>query len=177
MVAAVVLPEGFEIEGIDDSKKLTARRREVAYESLVGDCEVAYHIEVVGPEVIDSVNILQATWDGMRAAVDGLRRGGVIDYALIDGVPVPDFPVPSQAIVKGDGRSLSIAAASILAKVTRDRIMVKLGREFPQYGFEKHKGYPTKWHLEMLDAHGPVAAHRRSFAPVAAATAEARELG
>jgi len=168
VVAAAILPEGFTLDGVDDSKKVTEARREALFDQLVADSAIAYHVEVVPPSEIDQVNILEATRNGMRRSVLGLKARP--DFVLIDGTPVPDFPIDAEAVVKGDGKSLSIAVASILAKVTRDRIMRKLALDHPEYGFDRHKGYPTKHHLEMLREHGPVEAHRRSFAPVAQLT-------
>jgi ribonuclease HII len=166
VVAAAALHPGFVCSGVRDSKQLTEKRREELFDSLCSETRLDYRIEIVDVETIDQLNILHATWLGMRRAVSCLQSVGV-DFALLDGCPVPDFPVPNQSVVKGDCRSQSIAVASILAKVTRDRIMRELAKEFPLYGFDRHKGYPTRMHLEKLRDHGPVAAHRRSFAPVA----------
>jgi ribonuclease HII len=120
---------------------------------------------MAGREEIDRLNILRATHLAMRRAVEALNPPP--DHCLIDGLPVRDFPFPHDAIVKGDGLSLSISAASIIAKVTRDRLMLEIDREFPQFGFAKHQGYGTKAHLEALRIHGPCRHHRRSFQPVA----------
>lgn len=165
MAAAVVLPEGFVLEGLHDSKKLSARRREVLYEALMADERVMKCVASASVEEIDRLNILRATHLAMRRAALGLPRKP--DFCLIDGLPVPNFPLPSRALVKGDARCLSIAAASVLAKVTRDRYMRKLAREFPQYGFERHAGYGTREHLQALHLYGITPHHRRSFAPVA----------
>lgn len=165
-VAAVILPEGFSLPGLNDSKKLTSRRRDAFHAELLGDPAVRWHCEIIEPEEIDRLNILGATRAGMRRAALALGAGA----ALIDGLPVPDFPIPQLALVGGDGLSLSIAAASVIAKVTRDRIMMKMDRLYPEYGFAKHKGYGTKEHLRALELHGPTPIHRRSFAPVAQAT-------
>lgn len=165
MAAAVVLPEGFVLEGLHDSKKLSARRREVLYESLMADERVMKCVASASVEEIDCLNILRATHLAMRRAVLGLPRKP--DFCLIDGLPVPNFPLPSRALVKGDARCLSIAAASVLAKVTRDRYMRRLAQEFPQYGFERHAGYGTREHLQALRHYGITPHHRRSFAPVA----------
>jgi len=165
MAAAVVLPEGFVLEGLHDSKKLSARRREVLYESLMADERVMKCVASASVEEIDCLNILRATHLAMRRAALGLPRKP--DFCLIDGLPVPNFPLPSRALVKGDARCLSIAAASVLAKVTRDRYMRRLAQEFPQYGFERHAGYGTREHLQALRHYGITPHHRRSFAPVA----------
>lgn len=165
VAAAVVLPPGYELSGLDDSKKLSARKRELLYYALVGDETVSWGVGQASVEEIDRLNILYATHLAMRRAVEAL--GLEPDLCLIDGLPVRDFPWRQKAIVKGDARCLSIAAASILAKVTRDRYMRELGRQFPAYGFEQHSGYGTKRHLEALHEHGITLHHRRTFGPVA----------
>lgn len=163
--AAVILPRGFSCPGLDDSKKISAPRREGLFERLTVNPAVAWAVATASCEEIDQINILRATHLAMRRAAEMLNP--LPDHCLIDGLPVRDFPFPYDAIVKGDGRSLSIAAASIIAKVTRDRLMRVIDREFPQYGFAKHQGYGTKAHLEALRNHGPCRHHRRSFQPVA----------
>jgi ribonuclease HII len=163
--AAVILPAGFVCPGLDDSKKLSASRREALYDFLLGHGEVSWWVALADCGEIDRLNILKATHLAMARAAQGLDR--VPGHCLIDGLPVPGFPFPHDALVKGDSRSLSIAAASIIAKVTRDRIMREIDREFPQFGFAKHQGYGTKDHLEALRIHGPCRHHRRSFQPVA----------
>jgi len=165
VAAAVVLPDEFPGEGLDDSKRLTARRRAEWFERLTGGEALHWSAAAVEPGEIDRINILRATHRAMAEAVRGLGVGP--GCCLIDGLPVPDFPWPHEAVVKGDSKSLSIAAASVIAKVTRDRLMEALAEEFPQYGFERHKGYGTKGHLDALRRHGPCRAHRRSFQPVA----------
>lgn len=165
-VASVILPKGFSLPGLDDSKKLTERKRDRIFAALVADPSIRWHCEIIGIEEIDRLNILGATRAGMRKAALAVEAAA----ALIDGLPVPNFPLPQRALVGGDGLSLSIAAASVIAKVTRDRIMVEMDRRFPQYGFAKHKGYGTKEHLLALETYGPTPIHRRSFAPVAQAT-------
>lgn len=166
--AAVVLPVAWQCPGLDDSKKLGAARRERLYEAITNDASVAWSLAWAEPEEIDRLNILRATHVAMARAVAGLAVK--VDHCLIDGLPVRDFAWPHDGIVKGDGRSLSIAAASIIAKVSRDRRMLEFAREFPQYGFERHMGYGTKAHLEALRHHGPCRIHRRSFQPVAQCT-------
>jgi ribonuclease HII len=151
--------------GLTDSKALTGKQRDFFFEQLQ-NCGFAYiGCAVIGPEIIDEINILQATWKAMAEAVAQISP--VPDLALVDGRPVRGLPCKSQSIVKGDAQSLSIAAASIIAKVTRDRLMREIDREFPQFGFAKHQGYGTKGHLEALRIHGPCCHHRRSFQPVA----------
>lgn len=166
--AAVVLPRGFTCPGLDDSKKLSARQREKIYDLLTGDPAVQWSVALSEATEIDQLNILRATHLAMRRAVLALKPSP--DHCLIDGLPVRDFPIPHDALVKGDGRSLSIAAASVIAKVTRDRIMQELDSEFPEFGFARHQGYGTKEHLEALRIHGPCRHHRRSFQPVAQLT-------
>jgi ribonuclease HII len=163
--AAVILPAGWRCDGLDDSKKLSAARRERLYETITGDPAVTWSLSFAEAEEIDRVNILRATHAAMARAVRGLAA--VVEHCLIDGLPLREFAWPHDGIVKGDGRSLSIAAASIIAKVSRDRVMLEFAREFPQYGFERHMGYGTKAHLEALRLHGPCRLHRRSFQPVA----------
>jgi ribonuclease HII len=164
-VAAVILPSDFTHAVLNDSKQLTEKKREAIYEEITADPRIRWHCCVVEADEIDRINILQATWEGMRRSALALdpRPHAV----LIDGKPVKKYPLPQVALVKGDSLSFSIAAASVVAKVTRDRIMLRLAEEFPQYGFEVHKGYPTPKHLAALKEHGPCPQHRRSFGPVA----------
>lgn len=154
-----------EFAGLTDSKALTEKKRDVFFQQLI-DCSFTQTaFAVVEPEEIDSINILQATWKAMAAALSGLDR--LPDLALVDGNPVRGLPCKSRNIVKGDAKSLSIAAASIIAKVTRDRLMLKLDEAHPEYGFAKHKGYGTKKHLEALRQYGPLDCHRKTFRPIA----------
>lgn len=164
-VAAVVLPDDFTHALLNDSKQLSEVKRERLYEEITGDSRIRWHCVSIQPDEIDRINILQATWEGMRRAALGLQP--LPDAALIDGKPVKNFPLHQVALVKGDSLSYSIAAASIIAKVTRDRLMVEMARQHPEYGFEIHKGYPTPAHLAALKQHGPCPHHRRSFRPVA----------
>jgi ribonuclease HII len=163
--AAVILPEGYSLEWLDDSKKMTAARREKVYEALTTDERVEWALAYGEVEEIEEVNILRATHAAMARAVTALCPE--VEHCLIDGLPVPGFPLSSEGVVKGDGISLSIAAASVIAKVSRDRRMLGYAEEFPEYGFEKHKGYGTKVHLAALKEHGPCRIHRRGFKPVA----------
>lgn len=165
VAAAVCLrPGGCFPAGLNDSKKLTESKRDTLFVELTAHDGILYGIGIATVQEIDSVNILKATHLAMKRAVESLPLS--IDFCLIDGLPVPGFAWPHQAIVKGDGKCLSIAAASILAKVTRDRMMLECDRRYPGYGFAKHKGYGTKEHLEAIRRHGPCPAHRRSFGPV-----------
>lgn len=163
---AVILPEGYSHPLLDDSKKLSEKKRDQIYEDLLSDPAVRWAHAFASVEEIDDINILKATHAAMARAVAGL---GLSEdpYCLIDGLAVPRFPYPSEGIVKGDGKSLSIAAASIIAKVTRDRKMLEYSIEFPEYGLDRHKGYGTKAHLEAIKQYGPTRIHRRSFKPVA----------
>ncbi len=149
VAAAVILPPEFPADGLNDSKKLSPQVREIAYQSLTQSPATHWAVGLADATEIDQLNILRATHLAMRRAVEALP-GVAPDFVLIDGLPVPDFPIPQEALVKGDGRSLSIAAASIIAKVTRDRWMTEAARRFPEYGFERHKGYPTAEHLDCL---------------------------
>jgi len=177
VVAAALIIEGeFPMpEGLNDSKKLTAKKREALFEILTTRQEFPWAIGVASVEEIDRINILRATHLAMRRAVENLPTRPA--HGLVDGLPVRDLPVPHTAVVGGDGISLSIAAASILAKVTRDRMMLDLDRQFPAYGFARHKGYATREHLLNLQTHGPCPAHRKSFAPVAQCDLFARGFG
>ena len=163
--AAVVLPPHFQLSGLNDSKKLSAARREALFETITRHPGIQWSVATASVEEIDTLNILRATHLAMRRAAQALWP--LPDHCLIDGLPVRDFPFPHTAIVKGDSLSLSIAAASILAKVSRDRILGDIDREFPQYSFAQHQGYGTAQHMEALRVHGPCRHHRRSFQPVA----------
>lgn len=171
-VAAVILPADFSLPGLDDSKKISAKKREELYHQLIENPAVLWAQVEIDAATIDSLNILRATHHGMAAAAEALQEKHRlrIDFCLIDGLPVKQFPLPHQGIVKGDGKSLSIAAASIIAKVSRDHRMAAYAKEFPQYGFDRHSGYGTKLHLHALSLHGPCRIHRRSFQPVAQLT-------
>lgn len=158
--AAVILPLDLEIDGLNDSKKLTEKKREALFDVI---CEkaVSYSIGIATEQEIDEINILNATFLAMRRAVDGLSVKP--DYALIDGNQHPGLQIADETVVKGDGKSMSIAAASILAKVSRDRFMLEIADKYPEYCFEKHKGYGTKFHYEMIEKYGISPVHRRSF--------------
>ena len=162
--AAVILPDGLELPYLNDSKQVTEKRREKLFDQI---CEhaVAYAIASVSPEEIDELDILNARMKAMQMAIDQLFVHP--DFALIDGNRDHGsrcaIITPHELVVKGDSRSASIAAASILAKVSRDRYMLEMAKKYPQYQFEKHKGYGTKLHIEMLDTYGPSPIHRRSF--------------
>ena len=158
--AAVILPMGLEIPGLTDSKKLTDKKRRELF-PVIKEQAIAYGIGLASHEEIDEINILQATFLAMKRAIAQLD--GKADFALIDGNRETDFGIPCQTVIKGDSRSANIAAASVLAKVTRDMYMEELAEKYPQYGFEIHKGYGTKAHYAALTEHGMCEAHRRSF--------------
>lgn len=158
--AAVILPPHLEIPGLTDSKKLTDKKRRELY-PIIKEQAIAYGIGMASEQEIDEINILQATFLAMQRALDQLNIKP--DLALIDGNREKDFGIPVKTVVKGDSLSMNIAAASILAKVTRDDLMVKLAEEYPQYGFEIHKGYGTKAHYAALTVYGPSPIHRMTF--------------
>lgn len=165
VAAAAILPERFRHRKLNDSKQLSPELREKIYRYLTNHSEITWAVGVVGSLEIDRINILRASQEAMRIAVNGLRT--LPDHVLIDGLPVFPFPLPQTAIVDGDCSSLSIAAASVIAKVTRDRLMREFCAQFPEYCFSQHKGYGTELHLQKLHEHGPCPIHRRSFEPVA----------
>jgi ribonuclease HII len=160
VAAAVVLPPDFSVLGVDDSKKLTGKRREELY-ILITECALAYGIGIVDNNVIDEINILEATKLAMKQAVEELSKKP--EYILIDALTLKDVSIPQKGIIKGDSLSLSIAAASIVAKVTRDRMMDDYHKEYPHYAFDSNKGYGTKAHYEGIDCHGLCKLHRKSF--------------
>lgn len=163
VVAACILPPFLRIEGINDSKQLSAKKRKELYKVIVKNA-LAYKIVFVTEEDVDSLNIYQATKKGMLMAIAGLKHKP--DYALIDAMPLGELEIPQNSIIHGDARCASVAAASILAKVTRDEYMEKMDIKYPNYGFKKHKGYGTKAHMQALEKYGPCKIHRKSFAPV-----------
>jgi ribonuclease HII len=165
VAAAVVLPDSFHLDGLTDSKKVGAAEREKFYAALTTTPSILWAVAEAAVGEIDRLNILRATHLAMARALAALPRRP--QHALVDGLPVHGLPVEHTALVGGDGLSLSIAAASIIAKVTRDRRMVELDDRYPQYGFARHKGYGVREHLEALRHHGPCPVHRRSFQPVA----------
>lgn len=160
VAGAVILPMGLKLEGLNDSKQVSARRREELFEEI-REKAVSYGIGMSSPARIDEINILQATYEAMRHAVEELEI--VPDLLLNDAVTIPQIPIRQIGIVKGDARSLSIAAASIMAKVTRDRLMVEYAELYPEYSFEKNKGYGSKEHREALLKYGPCPIHRNTF--------------
>ena len=165
IAAAVILPKDFPDIGLNDSKRLSAKRRETIYNMITdSNSNVIWGFAVVDQDIIDEINILNATYEAMRLAALSLSLKP--DYVIIDGKPIKNCPFRNHSIVKGDSKSLSISAASVIAKVERDRIMLKYSNEFPLYAFDRHKGYGTKVHMDALKEHGPCRIHRKSFAPV-----------
>ena len=164
VAAAVIRPADFHYGELDDSKRLTARKRAGIFDAIIENKSIHWALAVVESPEIDQLNILRATHEAMRRAVAALAI--LPDHVLIDGLPVLPFPIAQTPLIGGDGLSFSIAAASILAKVTRDRIMVAMDEHYPGYEFSQHKGYGTALHLARLRAHGPCPIHRRSFLPV-----------
>ncbi|MDO6454922.1 ribonuclease HII [Neptunomonas phycophila] len=164
VTAAVILDPLKPISGLADSKKLTAKRRDALYEEIIQNA-LAYSVAFATPQEIDEINILHATMLAMQRAV--LQLAVLPEYVMIDGNRCPDIPFPCEAVVKGDSRIAEISAASIVAKVVRDREMEALDLAYPDYGFAKHKGYPTAAHMAALEKFGPLDMHRRSFKPVA----------
>lgn len=163
VVAAVIFTDPEKIPIVNDSKKLSAKKRNAMRQMILETPGVLYAIKEISPVTIDEKNILQATHLGMRTVISSFPD---LDFVFIDGLPVPDFPVSCESIVKGDSKSASIAAASILAKTHRDAIMDKYDEEFPEYGFKNNSGYGTAEHMAALKKYGATPIHRKSFAPV-----------
>jgi len=177
VAAATVLPAEWIKDGmpeiflrLNDSKKLTEKIREELFRDIEFEPMIRKAVAIIDSETIDRINILQATHRAMNEAIAKLNPPA--EYALIDGTPVKSLTLPQTAIVKGDSKSYSIAAASILAKVTRDRLMIEYHKHWPEYGFSRHKGYGTAAHMAAIETHGPSPIHRRSFAPLRAAQTE-----
>ncbi len=160
VAAAVILPKGLEIQGLNDSKKLSEKKREALF-NIIKEKAVAYAIAEASPAEIDEINILNASMLAMKRAIEALPVPA--DFALIDGNCSRGFDIPTETVVKGDSKSYSIAAASILAKVTRDRQCIQLDEAYPMYGIAKHKGYPTKEHMDAVRKYGPAPIYRMSF--------------
>ena len=163
VASAVILPTDCAIAGVADSKQLTPKQRDYLFDEIQGTA-VSVGVGCISSEVIDRVNILQATMLAMRQAIEQISPPP--DYVLVDGMQFPSISIPAQAIPKGDSLSQSIAAASIIAKVTRDRLMVEFDKAYPHYGFQQHKGYGTRQHRQALIQYGACAIHRRTFRPV-----------
>ncbi len=158
-----VLPKGFKLEGLTDSKKLSEKKREEFYGYLIEN--TIYGIGMVDAEKIDEVNIYEATKLAMYEAIKNVRSKVNLEYVLIDAMPL-ELDIPTNSIIKGDAKSISIAAASVIAKVTRDRLMIELDKKYPMYGYASHKGYPTKKHIEAMKKYGLIEGYRKSYGPV-----------
>ena len=165
VAACVVLPLDFKLDGLTDSKKISEKKREEYYEYIINNC-VAYGIGECSPKEIDELNILEATKVAMKRAIDKVNKQIKIDYLLIDGNMKFDFEYRYKSIVKGDYYSISISAASVIAKVYRDRMLIELDKKYPMYGYKSHKGYPTKKHLEAIKKYGLIDGYRLTYEPV-----------
>ena len=164
VTACVVLPKDFILEGLTDSKKLSEKKRNIFYDYII-EHAISYGIGIIGPERIDEINIYEATKEAMYMAYNEANKKNKIDYVLIDAMPLI-LDVPNKSIIKGDATSISIAAASVIAKVTRDKMMYDLDKKYPEYGFAKHKGYPTKKHIEAINKYGLIEGYRKTYGPV-----------
>lgn len=164
VAACCVLPRDFCLDGLTDSKKLTEKKREKFF-PYIKEHALAYGIGIVSPERIDEVNIYQASREAMILAISEVQKKVSVEYILSDAMPM-EIDVPCMPIIKGDAKSISIAAASVLAKVTRDHILMELDKKYPEYGFAKHKGYPTKAHLEAISKYGLIDGYRKTYGPV-----------
>ena len=164
VTACVVLPKDFKLEGLTDSKKLTEKKRDLYYDYIINNC-IAYAIGEVSPEEIDEINIYEASRKAMIIAINKVKEQIDLEHVLVDAMPL-DIDIPTTSIIKGDAKSISIAAASVIAKVTRDRMMYELDSKYPQYGFGSHKGYPTKKHIEAINKYGLIDGYRKTYGPV-----------
>ncbi len=164
VAACVVLPSDFVLEGLTDSKKLSEKKREEFYKYIL-DHALAIGIGMEDEKVIDKINIYRATQQAMKKAIEEVEKKIPLEHVLIDAMPL-DLKIPSTSIIKGDSKSISIAAASVVAKVTRDHMMIKLDQKYPMYGFKNHKGYPTKKHIEAMKNYGLIEGYRKSYGPV-----------
>ncbi len=164
VASCVVLPKDFILEGLTDSKKLSEKKRNLFYDYIINHC-VAYGIGIVSPEEIDEINIYEASRKAMIIAINKVREQINLEHVLIDAMPI-NLDIPTTSIIKGDAKSISIAAASVVAKVTRDSMMYELDEKYPMYGFASHKGYPTKKHIEAIHKYGLIDGYRKSYGPV-----------
>jgi len=164
VASCVVLPKDFILEGLTDSKKLSEKKRDKFYSYIIENA-LAYGIGIIGPEIIDQVNIYQASKLAMLEAIKQVKEKLPLEHVLIDAMPL-DLDIPSTSIIKGDSKSISIAAASVVAKVVRDKMMYDLDLKYPEYGFAKHKGYPTKLHLEKIKEYGLIDGYRKTYGPI-----------
>lgn len=164
VTACVVLPKDFVLEGLTDSKKLSEKKRNQYYDYIINNC-IAYSIGMCSPEEIDELNIYQASRVAMIRAIEEVKKKIPLDYILSDAMPM-DIDIPVKDIIKGDAKSISIAAASVVAKVTRDNLMYELDKLYPEYGFKNHKGYPTRKHYDALNKYGLIEGYRKTYGPV-----------
>lgn len=164
VASCVVLPKDFVLEGLTDSKKLSEKKRDKFYDYIVNNC-LAYGIGIVSPEEIDEINIYEASRKAMLIAINEVRKQLNLEYVLIDAMPI-NIDIPTNSIIKGDSKSISIAAASVVAKVTRDKMMYELDKKYPMYGFASHKGYPTKKHIEAIHKYGLIDGYRKTYGPI-----------
>ena len=164
VTSCVVLPKDFVLEGLTDSKKKKKKKRDKFYDYIINNC-VAYSIGMCSPEEIDELNIYQASKLAMIRAIDGVKKQIPLEYILSDAMPM-EIDIPVKDIIKGDAKSISIAAASVVAKVTRDRMMYELDKLYPEYGFKNHKGYPTRKHYDALNKYGLIDGYRKTYGPV-----------
>ena len=164
VASCVVLPKDFVLEGLTDSKKLSEKKRDKFYDYII-EHALAYGIGVVSPEEIDEINIYEASRKAMLIAISKVREQINLEHVLIDAMPI-NIDIPTTSIIKGDAKSISIAAASVVAKVTRDKMMYELDEKYPMYGFASHKGYPTKKHIEAIHKYGLIEGYRKSYGPV-----------
>jgi len=162
VAAAVILPKNYSLDGLNDSKKLSEKKRDMFYEVIMKDA-ISVGVGIIDEKIIDEVNIYEATKLAMKDAIGSLHIKP--EHILIDAMPL-ELDIPSTSIIKGDAKSLSIAAASVIAKVTRDRMMYELDKKYPMYGFGSHKGYPTKKHIEALEKYGLIDGYRKTYAPI-----------
>lgn len=164
VAACCVLPDNFKLDGLTDSKQLTEKKREQYFEYLKE--HVIYGIGIVDNKEIDEINIYEASRKAMMLALNEVRKKVNVDYVLTDAMPLPDLDLPFMDIIKGDAKSISIAAASVIAKVTRDHMMMEVDKKYPEYGFASHKGYPTKKHIEAINKYGLIDGYRLTYAPI-----------
>lgn len=163
VAACVVLPKDFELEGLNDSKKLTEKKRDLYYDYIIN--HAVYGVGIVSAKEIDEINIYEASRKAMIMAIGEVKKQVPLEYVLSDAMPI-DIDIPVMPIIKGDAKSMSIAAASVIAKVTRDRMMYEIDEKYPMYGFKNHKGYPTKKHLEAMHEYGLIDGYRLTYGPV-----------
>lgn len=164
VASCVVLPKDFVLEGLTDSKKLSEKKRNLFYDYIINN-SLAYGVGIVSPEEIDEINIYEASRKAMIIAINKVREQINLEYVLIDAMPI-NIDIPTNSIIKGDSKSISIAAASVVAKVTRDKMMYELDKKYPMYGFASHKGYPTKKHIEAIHKYGLIDGYRKTYSPV-----------